>query len=215
MGITLHVESIITPLARRTPGPRERFIIQEHRVNRICEIFQWSQPPWDEPSETQGIDTSANYTRWWSVLRLAHICDVLFDRIDTRAADVLTGVALEIGIPTISLPQEPIRQFVHLLWHHENSAYWLPYEFETPQFLTTPLLGDHEQYRFSIGSSYHLAREMDELCDVCDAIVATVGAERVVGVHSHTWEGIQDLCHVVRQGAQESLSLQVPFMVLW
>src|SRR6185369_10368607 len=73
MGITITVGSIITPMSRRRPGPKETYINQQRCVAILCGAFGWEKVPWDEPSEQKGIDTTANYSRYALLLHLAKL----------------------------------------------------------------------------------------------------------------------------------------------
>lgn len=102
MGRTIDVESIITHSDHRTPGPAQRFKLQEAVVGYIFDHFgweRWAQLPWAEPSPVLGsVSTSFDAIRFGAMLDVA------------RPAD----------------------QFPHLLIRSEYAAYYLPLDFETP-----------------------------------------------------------------------------------
>jgi hypothetical protein len=216
MGITFDVESIITHPSRRRPGPREYYIIQQEQLKYICQVFAWNEPPWNEPSETRGVGSSANYSRWQPLLDLALYLEFYMAEVSLLSSNDLIELAIHVEEQqNYNHPLPPIKSahFTHLLNQHKNTAYWLPHDFERPQFIATTILEDPGQYDFSIGASLRVKQEMEQLCQTCDMIVAVRDPQTEVGIH--TWASVQDLCHRIHEAAQESLTLNLPLQILW
>ncbi len=76
----------------------------------------------------------------------------------------------------------------------------------------------HEDYRFSVGSSVHFAREIEELTELASRIAAIKGRDAPIQPDvrfTHTWGALYHLCRLLKQASEESASLNLPIQIMW
>jgi hypothetical protein len=190
MGISIDVDSIVTPKDRHPFGPSDYQDYQYADLRALCQVFGWSSVPWLEPSPTRGAtDTSCNSTRYYRLLAVA--------RAYAR------GTSLRIyneEQPPVLIDNE--RQlFPHLLIRAIWSNYYLPVDFDLPrQFEGTWGI-------ISVGSSMRLHRELSHLVPVISKLQAQTTAEEA------TINDANELCTLFLNATQESMTLNLPLLL--
>jgi hypothetical protein len=202
MGISIDVDSIITPKERHRYGPPNYQDYQCERVKRLCEAFGWTHAPWAEPSAVRGeTNTSCNASRYYLLLWVArsHARGVAFQRFDEEQVAALT-------------PEESL-MFPHLLKRAPWTNYYLPVDFAEPKFF------ENEFGLISAGSSKRLHAELTVLESVIHEYCEQRGKDNLVekqlreGQAHHTWDSVDDLCQTLLFATQESMDLNLPLLL--
>jgi hypothetical protein len=221
MGITIDVESMITPFSRRRPGPKETYDIQRHYVELVCDNFGWEKIPWNEPSEQRGISASANSSRYFLLLFLARVFQFSSEEAlysDDSVRNLAAQVQSKAFMPLMSenFYDDPYLRFVHFLDHDVYESIYIPIDFETPRHITTVVYGGNDS--ISVGSSLKLGNEMEILDKLISRIIGLKGEETIVQPDSgilHKWADVHDLCLTFQQAARESKKLNLPIRISW
>ncbi len=122
MGISIDVDSIITPKDRHAFGSPNYQDYQYADLRALCQIFGWSSAPWVEPSLIRGVtETSCNSSRYYRLLAVAR----------AYARGTPFCVYNEEQPPVLTADES--RLFPHLLIRAIWSNYYLPVEFDLPQ----------------------------------------------------------------------------------
>jgi len=184
MGVVISVKSVQTPKSRYTPGPPERYLFEHGRLQAICNTFGWTKPPWKDPSEERGLNTSISNSRYSYLLCLAWA-------IETRQVDPLPalGTLIDDVEQHCRFPSEHqypelrnnCKLFPHLLDRNIYTSYYLPVDYPEPLHITAEIQTRSETIseELSIGSCIRLSSQLHALGPTLNA-VSTGGATTVL-----------------------------------
>lgn len=190
MGISIDVDSIVTPKDRHTFGPPNYQDYQYADLRALCQIFGWSSVSWVEPSPIRGsTETSCNNSRYYRLLGVA--------RAHARANPF--RVYNEEQPP--ELIADEVRLFPHLLIRAIWSNYYLPVDFDQPRQF------EGSWGTISAGSSVRLHHEVSELATVIAKIQAQTTPEEAA------FQDANELCQLLLSATEESMSLNLPLLL--
>jgi hypothetical protein len=198
LGISIDVDSIVTPKDRHAFRPPNYQDYQYAELRALCQASGWSSVPWLEPSPVRGTtDTSCSSSRYYRLLGVAR----------AYARGTALRVYNEEQPPAITVDEE--RMFPHLLIRAIWSNYYLPLDFDRPlQFEGT-------WGTISAGSVIRLQSELAHLAAIIPdfrrrASVATNDQETAgAEVINHAGK----VCELFLAATRESIELQLPLLL--
>lgn len=205
MSVSFHVESFIKHevFMRRGSGNPEDFNpiftnINTSYVHAICEAFDWTQTPWPEPAPFRGETDYA--MRASHSITLYYLAGGTYPNEELRLPDA----------PFANLSEEQrVAKFRHLL---ESSGYWCNY---IPVYFAEPKWFDLNGMEFSIGSSYQLLTELNDLESILNFYMSKYPPESLIAPDSYSWRRVRDAYDVLRSGCEESIAINLPLQISW
>lgn len=198
MGISIDVDSIVTPKDRHTFGPSNYQDYQYAEVQKLRQIFGWASIPWPEPSTVRGItETSCNSVRYYRLLGVA------------RAYARVTAFRVYNEEKPPPVTPDEARLFPHLLIRASWINYYLPVDFDHPQ------LFEGVWGTVSAGSVLGLQRELTQLASIIPDFRTQASADpnnRETGAAEAILDA-GEVCELLLGATHESIALNLPLLL--
>jgi hypothetical protein len=198
MGISIDVDSLVTPTDRHTFGPPNYQDYQYAELRKLREAFGWASAPWPEPSPVRGVtQTSCNSIRYYRLLGVAR----------AYAQSTAFHVYNEEQPPEVTTDEARI--FPHLLIRANWINYYLPVEFDQPQ------LYEGVWGTVSAGSTIRLHNELKLLATAIPDFRKQVETD-LNDSDTTAAEAIHDageLCELLLVATRESITLNLPLLL--
>lgn len=190
----------------------------------MCRTFGWQEPPWEEPSERHGIDTSISATRYnvliyiaWGIEQIGETFEAE-QNLDQVIRVVQEARGLASDEQALIALQQGCKIYPQLIGRSVQYTWYLPVDFAVPIHPTVNIPnwdGTHFQEIPAFGSSVRLQGELERLLPIIHAIIARKGKGMPISSFhgSYTWDGIADAGETLRKAAQDSLRLNLPIYI--